>query len=45
LRDGARNLIVTVQAGARPDPGLLTCHARHESHPPVFDVVEVREVG
>jgi hypothetical protein len=44
LRAGTRNLIVTVAAGARPEAGLLTCHARNSAHPPVFDVLEVREV-
>jgi hypothetical protein len=45
LRAGTENLIVTVQAGAAPQSGLLTCHATHESHPPVFEVLDVREVG
>ncbi len=45
LRRQPRNLIVTVQAGARPEPGLLTCHARNEAHPPEFTVVDVTEVG
>ncbi len=45
LRRQPRNLIVTVQAGARPEPGLLTCHARHGAHPPEFTVLDVTEVG
>jgi hypothetical protein len=45
LRRQPRNLIVTVQAGARPEPGLLTCHATRESHPPQFTVEAVAEVG
>jgi predicted permease len=45
LRASPHHLIVTVQAGAASEPGLLTCHARHEAHPPVFEVLEVREVG
>jgi Sucrase/ferredoxin-like len=44
LRASPHHLIVTVQAGAAGEPGLLTCHARHEAHPPVFEVLEVREV-
>jgi (2Fe-2S) ferredoxin len=44
VRAGQRTLIVTVQAGARPEPGLLTCQARNPAHPPVFEVLEVREV-
>ena len=45
LRRQPRNLIVTVQAGARPEPGLLTCHATRASHPPEFTVETVTEVG
>lgn len=45
LRAPGRTLIVTVQAGSRPDPGLLTCHARNPAHPPAYDVVEVTEIG
>ncbi len=45
LRRQAGNLIVTVQAGSRPEPGLLTCHARNEAHPPEFTVLDVTEVG
>jgi hypothetical protein len=44
LRAGTENLIVAVQAGAAPQSGLLTCHATHEAHPPVFEVLEVRAV-
>jgi hypothetical protein len=44
LRRQPRNLVVTVRAGARPDPGLLTCHARNEAHPQEFTVVDVTEV-
>jgi hypothetical protein len=45
LRRQPRNLVVTLRAGARPDPGLLTCHAKRASHPPEFTVVDVTEVG
>jgi hypothetical protein len=45
LRGQPHNLMVTVQAGARPEAGLLTCHARNEAHPPVFEVLDVTEVG
>jgi hypothetical protein len=45
LRAPGRTLIVTVQAGARAEPGLLTCHARNPAHPPAYDVIEVAEVG
>jgi hypothetical protein len=45
LRHGTRNLIATVQAGAGPDVGLLTCHAHNPAHPPTYDVVELVEVG
>ena len=45
LRRQPRNLIVTVQAGARPEPGLLTCHATRQSHPPEFTVLEITEVA
>jgi (2Fe-2S) ferredoxin len=44
VRAGTRNLIVTVATGARPEAGLLTCHARNPAHPPVFEVLEVRQV-
>ncbi len=45
LRHGTSNLIATVQAGAGPETGLLTCHAHNEAHPPTYDVVELVEVG
>lgn len=45
LRRGTQSYIVTVQASAAPVAGLLTCHARNEAHPPVFEVTEVSEVG
>jgi hypothetical protein len=45
LRRQPRHLVVTVQAGARPEPGLLTCHATRESHPPEFRVLAVTEIG
>jgi hypothetical protein len=45
LRHGTDNLMVTLRAVARPVPGLLTCHARNEAHPPAYDVLEVTEVG
>lgn len=44
LRRSPRNVIVTVQASARPQPGLLTCHAANVAHPPVFDLVDLVEV-
>ena len=44
LRGQPHNLIVTVRAGARPEAGLLTCHARNDAHPPEFTVVDVTEV-
>jgi Sucrase/ferredoxin-like len=37
-------LFVTVTPTARPETGLLTCHAVHPAHPPAFEVVEVVEV-
>lgn len=45
LRRGTESYIVTVQAAAAPAAGLLTCHARNEAHPPVFDVTDVVEVS
>ena len=45
LRHGTRNLMVTLRAAARPVPGLLTCHARNEAHPPTYEVLEVAVVG
>ena len=45
LRRQPRNLIVTVRAGAGPEAGLLTCHARNDAHPPEFTVLDVTEVG
>lgn len=45
VRHQTTNLVVTVRAGAGPDAGLLTCHARHAAHPPAFEVVDVTEVG
>ncbi len=45
LRRPPRNLIVTLRAGGRPEPGLLTCHARHPAHPPEYTVLDVTEVG
>jgi hypothetical protein len=45
LRHGTDNLMVTLRAVARPVPGLLTCHARNEAHPPTYDVLEVTEAG
>jgi (2Fe-2S) ferredoxin len=44
LRARSQTLIVTVRTGAGSDAGLLTCHARNEAHPPVFEVLDVREV-
>lgn len=45
LRAQPHNLMVTVQAGARPEPGLLTCHAKNSAHPPEFEVLDVRELA
>ena len=45
LRHYPRNLIVTVLATAGERPGLLTCHAMREAHPPRYEVVDVAEVG
>lgn len=45
LRGRPRNLIVTVQSAAGARPGLLTCHATREAHPPRFEVLDVTEVG
>ena len=44
VRAQGRAVIVTVQASARPEAGLLTCHAQHQAHPPVFEVLDVRDV-
>jgi len=45
IRRSPRNLIATVRASASPEPGLLTCHAVNPAHAPVFEVVELVEVG
>jgi len=45
LRHNPRNLIVTVLATAGERPGLLTCHAMREAHPPRYEVLDVSEVG
>lgn len=45
LRHNPRNLIVTVQAAAAPEPGLLTCHAHNPAHAPTFEVLDLVEVG
>ena len=45
LRHYPRNLIVTVLATAGERPGLLTCHAMREAHPPRYEVLDVAEVG
>lgn len=45
LRHNPRNLIVTVLATAGERPGLLTCHAMREAHPPRYEVLDVAEVG
>ena len=45
LRAQPHNLMVTVQAGARLEPGLLTCHAKNSAHPPEFEVLDVRELA
>jgi (2Fe-2S) ferredoxin len=43
LRKDPGYLFVTVAATARPESGLLTCHAVHPAHPPAFDVVDIIE--
>jgi len=45
LRHDGGYLFVTVAATARPDKGLLTCHAVNAAHPPAFDVVDVIETS
>lgn len=45
VRTPGRTLMVTVQAGAGPESGLLTCHARHAAHPPRFDILDVSELA
>jgi (2Fe-2S) ferredoxin len=45
LRHDGGYLFVTVTATARPERGLLTCHAVNPAHPPGFDVVDVIETG
>ena len=45
LRNDPGYLFVTVTATARPESGLLTCHAVHPAHPPAFDVVEIVETN
>lgn len=44
LHRAPHNLMVTVHAGAGPDPGLLTCHATRGAHPPAYEVVAVAEL-
>jgi hypothetical protein len=44
LRGGRGYLLATVVATKRPERGLLTCHARHDAHPPEFEVTELVEV-
>jgi hypothetical protein len=44
IRRTPRNLMVTVQAGAGPEPGLLTCRASRGTHAPAYDVVAVDEL-
>lgn len=45
VRAPGRTMIVTVRAGARPEAGLLTCHARRPAHPPAYEVMAVADVG
>ena len=45
LRHDRGYLFVTVAAAARPEKGLLTCHAVNPAHPPTFDVIDVIETG
>jgi len=45
LRHDGGYLFVTVAATARPEKGLLTCHAVNAAHPPAFDVVDVIETS
>ena len=44
VRAPERTLMVTVRGVARPEAGLLTCHARSPAHPPVYEIVEVTEL-
>jgi hypothetical protein len=44
LRGRPGTLMVTVQSAAGARPGLLTCHATREAHPPRFEIVEIRQV-
>lgn len=44
VRTPGRTVIVTVQASAGQESGLLTCHARHVAHPPAFELVGFSEV-
>jgi (2Fe-2S) ferredoxin len=43
LRNDPGYLFVTVEATARPESGLLTCHAVHPAHPPAFEVLDIIE--
>lgn len=45
LRHGSAHLLATVTSIAGPEPGLLTCHATREAHPPAFRVTSVVEIG
>lgn len=45
LRAQPRNLVVTLRADRRPEPGLITCHAQRPAHPPAYVVLDVTEVG
>lgn len=45
IRRSPRNLMVTVQARAGNEPGLLTCRASHPAHPPQYHVTSVVAVG
>ncbi|HTE74592.1 MAG TPA: sucrase ferredoxin [Actinomycetes bacterium] len=44
LRGRPGTLMVTVQSAAGARPGLLTCHAQREAHPPRFEIVEIRQL-
>jgi (2Fe-2S) ferredoxin len=44
LRGRPGTLMVTVQSAAGARPGLLTCHAQREAHPPRYEIVEIRQL-
>lgn len=44
VRRQLESWIVTVQAGAGPEPALLTCRAVNPAHPPRFEVLDLVQV-